>query len=387
MPTILGSDRLLASTRLTGARVGLVCNQASVDASFRNISDRLASCPNTKLVALYGPQHGFQSDVQDNMIETAHAQHSKLLVPIYSLYSETREPTASMLSDIDILVVDLQDIGTRVYTYIYTMANCLRASCTNNVPIIVCDRPNPIGGECVEGPVLDGSFTSFVGQFPIPMRHGMTIGELARLFNEHFSIWAQLEVIKIEGWKRTMYFEMTELPWIFPSPNIPTPTSALVYPGTVLFEGTNISEGRGTTKPFELVGAPWIDANDFARRMNDSNLSGVHFRSTSFMPTFQKHAGKQCGGVQIHITDRQTFRPVHVAVTLLSELYQADPKRFIWRAPPYEYELVKHPIDILWGSDELRRLIEANVHPIDIVHGWQPALEQFQKVREQYLLY
>ena len=195
-----------------------------------------------------------------------------------------------------VLVVDLQDVGTRVYTYISTMANCLRACRAHSVPVIVCDRPNPIGGEAVEGPVLDSAFASFVGQFPIPMRHGMTIGELAQLFNEHFSIGAALEVAKMDGWQRSMCLDMTGLPWVLPSPNLPTLASAIVYPGTVLLEGTNISEGRGTTKPFEIVGAPWIDAERFANQMNDARLLGVHFRAASFVPTFQKHAGQRCGG-------------------------------------------------------------------------------------------
>ena len=387
MPVALGSDRLLASTRLDRARVGLVCNPTSVDASFRHVADRVAACPNVKLAALFGPQHGFRSDVQDNMIETEHAQHPTLRVPVYSLYSETREPTAEMLSDIDVLVVDLQDVGTRVYTYIYTMANCLRAARAHSVPVIVCDRPNPIGGESVEGPVLDSAFASFVGQFPIPMRHGMTIGELAQLFNEHFSIGAALEVVKVEGWQRPMYLDMTGLPWVLPSPNMPTLASAIAYPGTVLLEGTNISEGRGTTKPFEIVGAPWINSERFARQMNDARLPGVHFRAASFTPTFQKHTGQQCGGLQIHVTDRRSFRPVHVAVTLLAELRGADPQRFAWRDPPYEYERLKRPIDILSGSDQLRRHIEAGVPPTNIARSWKPAVDQFRKVRERYLLY
>ena len=299
MPVVLGFDRLLSSNRLDHHRVGLVCNPASIDRSFRHVADRVPAGRDVTLAAVFGPQHGFRSDVQDDMIETPHAHDATRRVPVYSLYSETREPTAEMLKAIDLLVVDLQDVGTRVYTYIYTVANCLRACCAHRVPVIVCDRPNPIGGDAVEGPVLDSAFASFVGQFPMPMRHGMTIGELARLFNEHFGVGAALDVIEMGGWQRSMYFDTTGLPWVLPSPNIPTLDSAIVYPGTVLLEGTNISEGRGTTRPFEIVGAPWIDADRLAARMNDAGLPGVHFRAAFFTPTFQKHAGQSCGGCQI----------------------------------------------------------------------------------------
>ncbi len=387
MPVVLGSDRLLSSNRLDHRRVGLVCNPASIDRSFRHVADRVPAGRDVTLAAVFGPQHGFRSDVQDDMIETPHAHDATRRVPVYSLYSETREPTAEMLKAIDLLVVDLQDVGTRVYTYIYTVANCLRACRAHGVPVIVCDRPNPIGGDAVEGPMLDSAFASFVGQFPMPMRHGMTIGELARLFNEHFGVGAALDVIEMDGWQRSMYFDTTGLPWVLPSPNIPTLDSAIVYPGTVLLEGTNISEGRGTTRPFEIVGAPWIDADRFAARMNDAGLPGVYFRAAFFTPTFQKHAGQSCGGCQIHVTDRREFRPVTVAVTLLSELHRADPQRFAWREPPYEYERVKRPIDILSGSEELRRQIEAGVAPTEIARGWESTVDEFRKVRERYLLY
>src|SRR5688500_1973269 len=250
----LGSDVLLGTHRLRGARVGIVCNHASVDHAFRHIVDRLADEPGVQLAAIFGPQHGFRSDVQDNMIETPHRDDAALRVPVYSLYSETREPTADMLRDIDVLVIDLQDIGARIYTYIYTMANCLRAARRHGVRVIVCDRPNPIGGMDVEGAVLKEGFESFVGQLPIPMRHGMTIGELAKLLTDRLALGASLEVVPMEGWQRGMYADATSLPWVMPSPNMPTLDTAIVYPGTVLFEGTMASEGRGTTRPFELLG-------------------------------------------------------------------------------------------------------------------------------------
>ena len=383
----LGSDLLLASSRLKGARVGIVCNHASLDRGFLHIVDRLAAAPDVTLAAIFGPQHGFRSDVQDNMIETAHADDPARRVPVYSLYSETREPTAAMLAGLDFLVIDLQDIGARIYTYIYTMANCLRASARHGVRVIVCDRPNPIGGTDVEGALLVEGFESFVGQFPIPMRHGMTIGELARLFNEHFAIGASLEVVQMEGWRREMYSDATDLPWVMPSPNMPTLDTAIVYPGTVLFEGILISEGRGTTRPFELIGAPWIEAESFARRMNALTLPGAYFRPAVFEPTFQKHAKQACGGCQTHVTDRRQFQPVLVGVALIAMFHQVDPARFAWRQPPYEYEHDKMPIDILAGSEELRGQIESGTTAHDIAASWKKDEERFRKLREPFLLY
>ena len=383
----LGSDLLLASSRLKGARVGIVCNHASIDRGFPHIVDRLAAAPDVTLAAIFGPQHGFRSDVQDNMIETPHADDPARRVPVYSLYSETREPTAAMLAGLDFLVIDLQDIGARIYTYIYTMANCLRASARHGVRVIVCDRPNPIGGTDVEGALLIEGFESFVGQFPIPMRHGMTIGELARLFNEHFAIGASLEIVRMEGWRREMFSDATDLPWVMPSPNIPTLDTAIVYPGTVLFEGILISEGRGTTRPFELIGATWIEAESFARQINALKLPGAYFRPAVFEPTFQKYAKQTCGGCQIHVTDRRQFQPVLVGVALIAMFHQVDPARFAWRQPPYEYEHDKMPIDILAGSETLRGQIEAGRSARDIAASWKKDEESFRELREPYLLY
>src|SRR4051794_25016923 len=304
MPVRLGLERLIDGpdrALIAGRRVGLVCNPASIDSRIVHASDRLLHGDWT-LTALFGPQHGFRSDLQENMIESPHARDAKRRLPVHSLYSETREPSAEMLAGIDVLVIDLQDVGTRIYTYIYTMANCLRAARRHGVAVIVCDRPNPIGGVAVEGPMLHHGFESFVGQYPIPMRHAMTIGELARLFNEEFGIGAELEVVPMEGWRREMYFDETKLPWVMPSPNMPTLDTAVVYPGTVLFEGTNVSEGRGTTRPFEIVGAPWVSPERFADGLNRLALPGVRFRPAIFEPTFHKHAKSCCGGCQIHVT-------------------------------------------------------------------------------------
>jgi len=387
MKVRLGCERLIDSGRLRGHRIGIVCNPASVDAAYNHVIDRLGSQPGVTITAIFGPQHGFRSDVQDNMIETPHGRDPVRRVPIYSLYSETREPTAAMLEGLDTLVVDLQEVGVRIYTYVYTMANCLRACGRHGVTVLVCDRPNPIGGLAVEGPMLQPGFESFVGMFPIPMRHGMTIGELARLFNNRFGLGANLEVIPMEGWARSMYFDDTRLAWVMPSPNIPTLDTATVYPGTVLVEGTMLSEGRGTTRPFELVGAPWIHAERLAAALNARGLDGARFRPTVFEPTFQKHARTPCGGCQIHVLDRTVFAPCATAAALLLECYRQDPAQFEWRQPPYEYEHSKMPIDILAGSSALREQVEAQMPLEDIVESWEPGLVDFEDMRRESLLY
>jgi uncharacterized protein YbbC (DUF1343 family) len=386
MSVQLGSERLLSSSRLDGARVGVVCNPASIDREFRHIVDRLAAHQRTRLTAIFGPQHGFRSDLQENMIETGHATDDLRRVPVYSLYSETREPTAGMLRDVDLLVIDLQDAGTRIYTYIYTMANCLKAAQRHGITAIVCDRPNPIGGVGVEGPVLVPGFESFVGLYPIPMRHGMTIGELARLFNDHFGIGARLDVEPMAGWQRSMFHDETGIPWVMPSPNIPTLDSAIVYPGTVLFEGTSVSEGRGTTRPFEIVGAPAIAAERFAETLNAERLPGVVFRPVVFEPTFHKHAKQTCGGCQIHVTDRRAFQPVRTGVALLAAFRDAD-AAFAWRDPPYEYEPEKLPFDILAGSSHLREQLDAGAPVAEIARSWDAPVAGFDQLRTRFLLY
>jgi len=385
----LGIDRLLETDRslVEGRRIGVVSNPASIDSALRHTADRFSRDPDMKVLALFGPQHGFRSDLQDNMIETPHARDARRAIPVYSLYSETREPTAEMLKNIDVLVVDLQDVGTRVYTYVYTMANCMRAAARNGVLVVVCDRPNPIGGEAIEGSRLVPDYTSFVCQFPIPLRHGMTIGELARLFNDEFRLNCSLEVVPLVGWQRSMYFDETRLPWVMPSPNIPTLDTTIVYPGAVLIEGTLLSEGRGTTRPFELIGAPWIDGERLADAMNAKRLPGVHFRGVFFEPTFQKHAKQTCGGCQIHVLDRRTFRPIRTIVEFIAELRAQSPARFAWREPPYEYEHEKQPIDILFGSDQLRKTIDSGGDVARFADSWRADEDAFRRLREKYLSY
>ena len=383
----LGSERLLDSGSLANQRVGIVSNPASVDGDFRHIVRAIATTPDVTLAAIFGPQHGYRADVQDNMIETAHGHDPARGVPVYSLYGETREPTAGMLQGLDVLVIALQDVGSRIYTFIYTMANCLRAAGRHRVPVIVTDRPNPIGGDAIDGPMLVPGFESFVGMFPIPMRHGMTIGELAKFFNEDCGIGADLTVVPMEHWRRPMYFDETGLPWIMPSPNIPTLDSAVVYPGAVLFEGTNLSEGRGTTRPFELIGAPWIDADRLTDTLAGYGLPGVHFRSAVFEPTFQKHAKQACGGCQLHVVDRKRFRAVESGVAVLAEIRTQNPERFGWRPPPYEYEHEKLPIDILAGSNTLREQIESGIPVQAIALSWQDDNDRFAERRKPFLLY
>ncbi len=385
----LGLERLLDERvgSLAGVRVGLVCNQASVDHGFRHAADLFHEHSQINLTALFGPQHGIRGDVQDNMIETEHAVDRRTQVPIYSLYSETREPTDEMLRDVDVIVVDLQGVGCRIYTFAYTMANCMRAAKRLGKKVIVCDRPNPIGGEMVAGNVTERGHESFVGQFSLPTRHGMTMGELARLFNEHFGIGCELEVIELGGWSRDLWYEDTDGPWVLPSPNIPTPDSCKVFPGTVHLEGTQMSEGRGTTRPFELVGAPYIDADEYAEALAGLNLPGVAFRSCVFMPTFQKHGGKACGGVQIHVTDRAAFEPVSAGVAIVKtahDLYRDD---FRWKDPPYEYEFERNPFDVISGTTEMRAQIERGDSLDSIIESWQPALEEFKRIRREHLLY
>ncbi|MGQ0736290.1 MAG: exo-beta-N-acetylmuramidase NamZ family protein [Acidobacteriota bacterium] len=390
MSVELGSTRLLTSGRLRGCRVGLVSNPASVNETLRHLVACVAEHRDIEVAALFGPQHGFRSDVQDDMIETPHADFAvgpRRRVPLYSLYSDTREPTPAMLEGLDAIVIDLQDIGTRIYTYVYTMANCLRAARRHGVRVVVCDRPNPIGGLDIEGPTLEAGCESFVGQFPIPTRHGLTVGELARLFNEQFGIGAELDVVPMAGWQRSMYWEDTGLPWVMPSPNVPTVETTKVFPGMVHIEGTTASEGRGTTKPFELVGAPWVDAESFAAALNGKKLPGVYFRPVVFEPTFQKHARTPCGGCQIHVLDRNAFRPVLTGVAVLEQLRAADPSRFGWKPPPYEYEPIKEPIDVIAGTPSLRASIDGGERAEEVAARWEASGRAFRDLRQAFLLY
>ncbi|REJ78482.1 MAG: DUF1343 domain-containing protein [Acidobacteria bacterium] len=389
MTVKLGISRLLEqpSEFVDDQRIGLICNQASVSPDFQHVADLMFNSKALKLTALFGPQHGIRGDVQDNMVETAHSVDPQTGLPVFSLYSETREPSAAMLNEVDALVFDLQDVGCRVYTFIYTMANAMRACANQGKRFIVCDRPNPIGGDLVEGALLEKGNESFVGQFPIPMRHGLTVGELAELFNREYGIGCDLSVVKMEGWARASGYEATGCSWVLPSPNIPTVDTAFVFPGTVYFEGTGISEGRGTTRPFEQVGAPYIDSEKLAAEMNRMNLEGVYFRPTVFLPTFQKHSGSPCGGVFLHVTDRRAFRPVLTGIAILSKILEMYSGKFAWKEPPYEYEYDRNPFDVIAGTTRLRQMIESGISAVDIAETWKEDESDFKRLRENYLLY
>jgi uncharacterized protein YbbC (DUF1343 family) len=384
----LGLEKLLEDcSKVRGARVGLICNQASVDHGYRHAADLLHEHADIRLTALFGPQHGIRGDVQDNMIETGHSVDRKTGLPVHSLYSETREPTDAMLQDIDVLVFDMQDVGCRIYTFVYTLANCMRAARRLGRKVIVCDRPNPINGVSMAGNILEPEYASFVGQFALPTRHGMTVGELARLFNEYFGIGCDLEVISMNGWERTSWHDETDAPWVMPSPNMPTLDAAIVFPGTVHFEGTQVSEGRGTTKPFELIGAPYIDPDEYADRLNGLGLAGVYFRSCVFQPTFQKHAGVSCGGVQIHVLDRDSFEPWLAGIAMAKFAHDMYPDQFRWKIPPYEYVYDKNPFDVISGTAKIREAFEQGMALEEIAESTKGPLEEFKELREQYLLY
>jgi len=385
----LGLERLLEdhAPLLQRARVGLICNQASVDHGYQHAADLLHQHPSIDLRALFGPQHGIRGDVQDNMIETAHGVDRKTTLPVHSLYSETREPTEAMLSEVDVLVFDMQDVGCRIYTFVYTLANCMRAAARFGKRVVVCDRPNPINGVGVAGNVLEPEYASFVGQFPLPTRHGMTVGELARMFNEHFNIGCDLEVIPMNGWRREFWHDDTDAPWVLPSPNMPTVDSATVFPGTVHFEGTQVSEGRGTTRPFELIGAPYIDPDEYADKLNALNLRGVFFRSCAFQPTFQKHGGVTCGGVQIHVTNRDVFEPVLAGIAMVKLAHDMYPNDFRWKEPPYEYVYDKNPFDVIAGTNKIREAFEQGIELDAIAETWKRPLLEFKQLRESFLIY
>jgi uncharacterized protein YbbC (DUF1343 family) len=385
----LGVEVLLRDRRslLQGKRVAAVVHPASVLSNLQHTVDALFEDKSIRMVSLFGPQHGARGEKQDNMIESEFYCDPETQLPVHSLYSGTRRPTEEMLDDVDVLLFDLQDVGTRVYTFIYTMAYCLEACAQYGKNMVVLDRPNPIGGEGFEGNLLKPEFRSFVGLYPIPMRHGMTIGELALFFNQEAGIGCDLTVIPMQGWKRRMWFDQTGLKWAMPSPNLPTLDSAMVYPGMVLVEGTQLSEGRGTTRPFEMVGAPFIRSRELARRLNSLALPGAFFRPVYFEPTFQKWAGVICGGVQIHVMDRDRYEPYLAGIMVISTIRTLCEKSFQWRLPPYEYEYQKLPIEILCGGREIPSLIEAGVSQDVFRDSWKQEIAGFQSRRAPYLLY
>lgn len=387
--TVTGLENFLDSPPgwVAGARLGLLCNPASVDSRYRHARDLIAARFPGQLRALFAPQHGFFAEKQDNMIESADMVDPGLDLPVFSLYGQTRIPDRSMFDPIDVLLVDLQDVGTRVYTFVYTLSYCMEAARKYDRKVVVLDRPNPINGLTVEGNCLDPEYASFVGRYPIPMRHGLTIGELARLFNEAFAIECDLEIVPLKNWQRQLYFKETGLPWIAPSPNLPTPTAAMVYPGQVLWEGTNVSEGRGTTQPFELFGAPFINAGKLLAEVSQHPLPGAVLRAVSFEPTSNKWQGERCNGFQIHMTDPHRYRPFETSLALLGAVLHLYPDDFEWKSPPYEYEFEKQPIDLILGDRRIRQELEKGATIADLRSQWQAGLDAYHRRTRSLYLY
>ncbi len=404
-PTKLGVEELFAKhiDLIRGKRVGLITNPTGLDSKLTSDIELFRSHPDVKLVALYGPEHGVRGNAQAGEY-VAFYYDEQLKLPVFSLYGPSHKPPADMLTNIDeymrkfdtqhtdkqvepsmmqsvdVMVFDMQDAGTRVYTYIATMAYAMQACADAKIPFIVLDRPNPINGALMEGPILEyPKQSSFIGLYPIPLRHGMTIGELARLFNGQFlTNKANLTVVPMESWKRDEWFDETSLPWVLPSPNLPTIDTATVYPGQVLLEGTSLSEGRGTTKPFEFFGAPWIDGYVLAEKLNELHLPGAKFREVYFTPTFSKFSGKQCGGCQLHVTDRNTFRPI---ATVLAEL------AVIKQLYGDKLEIHASYFDKVMGTSSAREALERGESGAQIAASFKPGIEEFSKLREPYLLY
>lgn len=372
---------------LKGYRLGLLSNQASLDSNLKTAKDIIAHLLPGQLKALFSPQHGHGGQDQDNMVETDHSYDGELKIPVFSLYSKYREPLPEMLELIDILIIDLQDVGTRVYTFASTMLNCLKTAAKSGRKILILDRPNPLGGEIVEGNLLRPELYSFIGPFSIPMRHGLTMGETARIFNDAFNIESDLDIIPMRGWSRGMLWQDTGLKWIMPSPNMPLPETAQVYPGQVIWEGTNLSEGRGTCRPFEIFGAPFLDTKLIKQHLIPEAISGCYLQEISFRPTFQKWEGQFCNGLMIHILDHEAYRPYFTTMALLKATVEIHRNDFTWREPPYEYEYEKMPIDMILGDSDLRREIETGGDLMVIKENWGKESKEFLRFRRPYLLY
>jgi uncharacterized protein YbbC (DUF1343 family) len=363
---------------IEGKRVGLVTNHTGVDRQLHHAIDLIAKAPGVRLTAIFAPEHGIRGTVQAGG-KIADTTDERTGVPVYSLYGETRRPTTEMLKNVDVLVFDIQDAGARFYTYISTMGECMEAAADHALPFIVLDRPNPLADTAVEGRMLDlARFKSFVGAYPIPIRYGLTIGELAGFVKDGLKKDVRLIVVKMKNYRRSLWYDETGLPWISPSPNLPSPASVTVYPGMCLFEGTNLSEGRGTMQPFEMIGAPWLDAYKLVEDLTALKLAGVLFRPVSFTPASSKHQGQLCQGIQVHVTDRQRLRSVKVALHILSVIRKNHPAQFQWR---------ESSIDRLSGSDELRLSMDRGLSVDQILAFWEADLKKFDGMRKKYFLY
>lgn len=376
----LGVDVLLENhiDEYKGKNIGLITNPTGINKDLKTTIDLLNNHPEINLTKLYGPEHGVRGDAQAGDKVTNYID-DKSGLPVYSLYGDTRKPNMEMLEDIDVLIFDIQDVGARFYTYIYTMAYAMKAAQENNIEFVVLDRPNPLGGQQIGGPILEEEYKSFVGMYSIPIIHGMTVGEIAQLFNNEFGIKADLTIISMEHWEREMKYTETKLPWILPSPNMPTINTAIVYPGTALFEGTNISEGRGTTKPFELIGAPFIDAERFSSILNELDLVGVDFRPVYFTPMFSKYEGELSGGVELMVSDTEIFDPINTALHMIRTLQNEYPNDFEFLDNDFFYSLI--------GNNWVKEELENNTDIETITDMWEDNLEEFKSLRMEYLLY
>jgi uncharacterized protein YbbC (DUF1343 family) len=386
MTVLFGID-VLVNERLDlirGRRLGLISNASGVNRDLRSGVDALLCEPGVTLITLFGPEHGYGAAAPDGA-PVASGVHPHTGLPVFSLYGDVRKPTADMLEGLDVLMFNIQCVGVRFYTYVTTLLYSMQAAAEHGLAYIVCDRPNPIGGEIVEGPVLEPGFESFVGPGPLPIRHGLTVGELARLFNEEWGVGCDLTVVPCVGWKRDMWFEDTGLPWAPPSPAMPWPQTATVYPGLCLLEGTNLSEGRGTALPFHLAGAPWIDGHLLAEELNQLELPGVHFRGVTFQPTSGKWAGKRCGGVQLHVTDREGFRPLTAALHLLRMVQDLYPEEFAY--PASGSDASRPCIDLLAGTDQVRLGLRDGASVPDLVASWGEEQDRFVQVARKHALY
>jgi len=379
---------------LRGKRVGLICNASTITPGFEHAADHFAGAADFELVRLFGPEHGIRGDAQDMIVVDGSGIDSRTGLPVHSLYGREEAslwPSEESLAGLDVLVFDIQDVGARYYTYVYTMAHAMEVAGRLGLPVVVCDRPNPIGGTQVEGNIVDPDYRSFVGRFPIANRHGMTAGELAHFFRDACGIACEVTVITMQGWERGMAYADTGLPWVQPSPNMPTYDTALVYPGMCFFEGTLLSEGRGQTRPFEVVGAPYIDgerwAQDTTAELRAAGYLGFALRPLVFQPTFHKHAGLACGGIQLHVTDAEAFRPVMVATALLKSAWRLWPEESQWRTERYEYVSEPIAIDLLGGGAALRQEIERDTALGEIQARWDAEVQPFGEARERFLLY
>ena len=369
---------------LKGYRLGLLCNQASLDCRLRPAEALISELLPGQLKALFGPQHGHGGEEQDNMKETDHSFDLRWNLPVFSLYSGVREPLPDMLDLMDVLLIDLQDVGTRVYTFSSTMLGCLRAAARVGKKVVILDRPNPLGGEIVEGNLLRSDLYSFVGPYSLPMRHGLTMGEMARIFNHVYQLQCDLDIVPMKGWHRSMIWQETGLRWVMPSPNMPLPETAQVYPGQVLWEGTNVSEGRGTCRPFETVGAPFLDIPSILKRLSRKDSEGCLLQEITFRPTFHKWQGEICHGFMVHIMDHTAYRPYTCSLALLRTILDLHGTHFKWKEPPYEYEHEKLPIDLILGDSFLRASLEKG-RPFE--GTWDEELKEYVTWREPYLIY